>query len=71
MPSTASTRPRYNQSTQTTIYDANGNALTMTTYFVRETTPTSGNGTTSTWTVYSFVGDQAADQPAAAAAGDA
>ncbi|WP_448662864.1 flagellar hook protein FlgE [Sphingomonas sp. CJ20] len=47
----------YNQSTQTTIYDANGNALTMNNYFVRETKPTAEGGTSS-WSVYSFVGDQ-------------
>lgn len=47
----------YNQSTQTTIYDAAGNASTMTNYFVRETVATSGSPT-STWSVYSFVGDQ-------------
>ena len=43
----------YNQSTQTTIYDASGNAVTLTNYFVRETA-----GNNSTWSVYSFVGDQ-------------
>jgi flagellar hook protein FlgE len=47
----------YNQSSQTTIYDASGNALTLTNYFVRETAATSGSPT-STWSVYSFVGDQ-------------
>ncbi|MDT8760640.1 flagellar hook protein FlgE [Sphingomonas psychrotolerans] len=47
----------YNHSAQTTIYDANGNALTLTTYFVRETTPT-GTDPTSEWTAYSFVGDK-------------
>lgn len=47
----------YNQSTQTTIYDANGNALTLTNYYVRETKPASDDPT-STWSVYSFVGDQ-------------
>jgi flagellar hook protein FlgE len=47
----------YNQSAQTTIYDANGNALTLTNYFVRDTAPTSG-ATESSWQVYSFVGDQ-------------
>jgi flagellar hook protein FlgE len=47
----------YNQSAQTTIYDANGNALTLTNYFVRDTKPTNDNATSS-WTVYSFVGDQ-------------
>ncbi|MHA6718395.1 flagellar hook protein FlgE [Sphingomonas sp. RS6] len=50
----------YNQSTQTTIYDANGNALTLTNYFVRETTPTADGGTSS-WKVHSFVGDQELD----------
>ena len=43
----------YNNSTQTTIYDASGNPLTMTSYFVRETT-----ATPSTWSVYTFVGDK-------------
>ncbi len=47
----------YNQSVQTTIYDANGNALTLTNYFVRETKPTESDAT-SKWKVYSFVGDQ-------------
>ncbi|MBO9622012.1 MAG: flagellar hook protein FlgE [Sphingomonas sp.] len=47
----------YNQSVQTTIYDANGNALTLTNYFVRETKPTNDDAS-STWRVYSFVGDQ-------------
>jgi len=47
----------YNQTTQTTIYDAGGNALTMTQYFVR--TQAAGGGTpTSEWQVYSFVGDR-------------
>ena len=48
----------YNQSTQSTIYDAGGNALTMTSYFKRETAPVAAGGT-STWSVHSFVGDQA------------
>jgi flagellar hook protein FlgE len=47
----------YNQSTQTTIYDATGNAQTLTSYYVRETAAT-GGAPTSTWSVYSFVGDQ-------------
>ncbi|WP_404336116.1 flagellar hook protein FlgE [Sphingomonas sp. MMS12-HWE2-04] len=47
----------YNHSAQSTVYDANGNALTLTTYFVRETAPTTTD-TTSTWTAYSFVGDK-------------
>lgn len=53
----------YNQSAQTTIYDANGNALTLTNYFVRETSPTPSDQT-STWSVYSFVGDQQLDSDA-------
>ena len=48
----------YNQSVQNTVYDTNGNALTMTTYLVRESVPASGNGNTSTWSAYSFIGDQ-------------
>jgi flagellar hook protein FlgE len=42
----------YNNSTQTTIFDASGNAQTLTTYFKRETT-----GNPSTWSVYNYVGD--------------
>jgi flagellar hook protein FlgE len=44
----------YNQSTQTTVYDADGNPATLTNYFVR----TSAGGSGSSWAVYSFVGDQ-------------
>lgn len=47
----------YNNSSQTTVFDANGNALTMTNYYVRETAAT-GTPPTSTWAVYTFVGDQ-------------
>ncbi|RYY27295.1 MAG: flagellar hook protein FlgE [Sphingomonadales bacterium] len=47
----------YNQSAQTTIYDASGNALTLTNYFVRDTAATTSDPTSS-WKVYSFVGDQ-------------
>lgn len=46
----------YNQSTSTTVYDASGNAVTMTSYYARETVGT--NGADSTWKVYSFIGDQ-------------
>jgi len=46
----------YNQSTSTTVYDALGQAQTMTTYFRRESVPGNG-GTTSDWKAYSFVGD--------------
>ena len=44
----------YNQSTQTTVYDADGNPQTMTNYFVRDTATSSG----SSWSVFSFVGDK-------------
>lgn len=43
----------YNQSTQTTIYDSEGNAQTMTNYFRRDTI-----GPPSSWTVFTFVGNQ-------------
>ncbi len=43
----------YNASTATTIYDADGNAQTLSTYFVR-----TGTGTPSTWNAYSYVGDK-------------
>jgi flagellar hook protein FlgE len=46
----------YNQSTSTTIYDASGNAVTMTSYYVRTVAGT--NGADSTWDVHSFIGDQ-------------
>ncbi len=48
----------YNESTQTTIFDSVGNAQVLTTYFKRETVPT-GATPTSTWSAFSFVGDQA------------
>lgn len=49
----------YNNSTQTTVYDDGGNALTMTSYYVRESVADSAATppTDSTWSVYSFVGD--------------
>ncbi len=47
----------YNNSTQTTVYDAAGNALMMTNYYVRDTAA-SGTPPTSNWLVYTFVGDQ-------------
>lgn len=43
----------YNESTQTTIFDAEGNSQVLTTYFKRETI------SPSTWSAYNFVGDQA------------
>ncbi|MBX9795374.1 flagellar hook protein FlgE [Sphingomonas sp.] len=42
----------FNQSTQTTIYDAEGNAQTMTNYFRRDTV-----GATSNWSVFTYVGN--------------
>ena len=63
--SSASTRPSgtfdrtdattYNNSTATTIYDANGNAETLTNYYVKGATDAGGN---TSWKVYSFVGAQ-------------
>ena len=47
----------YNNSTQTVIYDAEGNPRTLTNYFRRETVANAATPT-STWSVYSFVGDQ-------------
>lgn len=47
----------YNQSAQTTVYDASGNAMTLTNYFKRTSAPTAANGNSS-WEVHSFVGDQ-------------
>lgn len=46
----------FNNSTQTTIFDAEGNPRTLTNYFRRETVGTAGG--TSDWSVFSFVGDQ-------------
>lgn len=44
----------YNQSTQTTVYDSDGNPQTLTNYFRRDTATASG----SDWSVFSFVGDK-------------
>lgn len=46
----------YNQSSQTTIYDVDGNPQVMTTYFRRDTAPAAGQP--ATWSTFSFVGDQ-------------
>jgi flagellar hook protein FlgE len=59
----------YNQSSQSTIYDAGGNALTMTNYYVRDSAPSAGNPTSS-WKVYSFVGDQQLDSSPATPGAD-
>ncbi|HTG39422.1 flagellar hook protein FlgE [Sphingomonas sp.] len=48
----------YNSSTQTTIYDATGNPVTMTSYFVRTQAPTVADPT-SQWQVHTYVGDTA------------
>lgn len=56
----------YNQSTQTVIFDSVGNSQTLTTYFRRETVPTAA-APTSTWSAFSFVGDQALTAGAASA----
>ncbi len=47
----------YSNSTATTIYDSNGNAETMTNYYVRKTAAATQTDS-SQWSVYSFVGDQ-------------
>ncbi|KQN27860.1 flagellar hook protein FlgE [Sphingomonas sp. Leaf38] len=47
----------YNQSAQTTVYDASGNAMTLTNYFKRISAPTDANAASS-WEVRSFVGDK-------------
>lgn len=45
----------YNASTQTTIYDSEGTAQTLTTYYRRDTV--GGGGANSNWSVFSYVGD--------------
>lgn len=47
----------YNNSTATTIYDSVGNPISLTNYYVRETTPTTATPN-SQWTVYTYVGDK-------------
>lgn len=46
----------YNNATSTTIYDGSGTAMTMTSYYVRNSA--ADTPTTTAWNVYSFVGDQ-------------
>jgi flagellar hook protein FlgE len=46
----------YNNATSTTIYDSDGNAQTMTSYYVRNSAADAPGSTA--WKVYSFVGDQ-------------
>ncbi|MEP9404064.1 flagellar hook protein FlgE [Sphingomonas sp. VNH70] len=53
----------YNQATTTTVYDAGGTPMTLTSYYVRTTKPveTAAGATpdlSSSWEVHSFIGDQ-------------
>ncbi|MGW8279059.1 flagellar hook protein FlgE [Sphingomonas aurantiaca] len=53
----------YNQATTTSVFDAEGNPMTMTSYYVRDTAPIptaagAAADLTSTWSVYSYVGEQ-------------
>ncbi|MES2498886.1 MAG: flagellar hook protein FlgE [Pseudomonadota bacterium] len=56
----------YNQSTTTTVYDAQGTAFPMTTYYVRDNLP-SGSTTDTTWTAHTFIGDTEISYDTAAA----
>ena len=62
----------YNNSVATRVYDANGNAMTMTSYYVRTAegdplaTPQPNTGT---WDVYTYVGDQMLTPSTATVAG--
>ncbi len=47
----------YNNATATTVYDAGGNPMTMTNYYVRNEAADGTDGSTG-WSVYSYVGDQ-------------
>ena len=46
----------YNNATATTVYDASGNAETMTNYYVRQ--PSASGDTSTSWSVYSYLGNQ-------------
>ncbi|GAA0676663.1 flagellar hook protein FlgE [Sphingomonas insulae] len=48
----------YNNSVATRIYDANGNPMTMTSYYVRTKVPDATAGTESTWEVHTYIGDK-------------
>lgn len=48
----------YNNSVATRIYDANGNPMTMTNYYVRDKLPDATTNTPSTWKVYTYIGDK-------------
>ncbi|WP_341209459.1 flagellar hook protein FlgE [uncultured Sphingomonas sp.] len=81
IPSTATVKPTsgfkrtdtstYNNSVATRVYDANGNAMTMTSYYVRtaEGAPTATPPNTGTWDVYTYVGDQMLTPSTASAPG--
>jgi flagellar hook protein FlgE len=51
----------YTSATSTSVYDAAGNAQTMTQYFVRDPAA-AADSTASEWTVYSYVGDTALNE---------
>lgn len=50
----------YNNSVASRIYDANGNPMTLTSYYVRtaEGAPAATPPTTGTWQVFTYIGDQ-------------
>jgi flagellar hook protein FlgE len=48
----------YNYATSMTVYDAVGNALPATSYYVRDTKPATGASGDSNWIVHTFVGDK-------------
>ena len=57
----------YTSSTSTTVYDEQGNAQTLTNYFVRKPAEKDADGevpASSEWTVYSFIGDAKANDGA-------
>ena len=60
VPTTAFNRANassYNNTTTSTVYDAAGNAMTMTNYYVRNDDAARTDGA-NTWSVHSFVGDK-------------
>jgi flagellar hook protein FlgE len=61
----------YNNSVATRVYDANGNPMTMTSYYVRtaEGAPTATPPNTGTWQVFTFVGETMLTPDGANAAG--
>ncbi len=59
----------YNNSVATRIYDANGNAMTMTNYYVRTGGVDTANGLTGTWQMFTYIGDQQMKGPGQTTAG--